>query len=135
MKTRRIRRQPDEVRFDFAPMVDVVMILLIFFFLASRLTPTQALPVELPEANTEQSSQNPLVVSLTKDGRLALNGQTLTLEQLEARLRQIFATRAQGVVLEADKAAQHGDVVNIMSLIRALGGTQLEIATLPEGSP
>lgn len=132
MRLRRTRRQPDEVRFDFAPMVDVVLILLIFFFLAARLTPTQSLPIELPQANTQQTPSSPILISLDKQGQLALDGQPVSLAQLEEGLKQAFAREKKGVVLEADKSAQHGVVVSILNLVRSLGGTELEIATLPE---
>ena len=132
MKSRRTRRQPDEVRFDFAPMVDVVLILLIFFFLAARLTPTQSLPIELPQANTQQTPSSPILISLDRQGRLSLDGKGVNLAELEAGLKQAFATGKKGVVLEADKTAQHGVVVSILNLVRSLGGTELEIATLPE---
>ena len=130
---RRNRRELEAVEFNFAPMVDVVLLLVIFFMLASNLNkPERAFPVNLPQAGSAQArAEGPLVVALSKEGRLSLLGEELSSKDLEAKLRQALQQGDRPIVLEADLASTHGTVVKVISLIRAAGGRNLQIATLP----
>ena len=130
---RRNRRELEAVEFNFAPMVDVVLLLVIFFMLASNLNrPERAFPVNLPQAGSAQArAEGPLVVALSKEGRLSLAGEELSSQDLEAKLRQTLQQGDRPIVLEADLASTHGTVVKVISLIRAAGGRNLQIATLP----
>ncbi|RYM38377.1 biopolymer transporter ExbD, partial [Meiothermus sp. PNK-Is4] len=74
------RRTLEPVEFNFAPMVDVVLILVIFFMLAANLNrPDRAFAVDLPQASTAQAiPQAPLVIALSRNGQVALNGQVVS---------------------------------------------------------
>lgn len=130
---RRKRRELEAVEFNFAPMVDVVLLLVIFFMLASNLNkPERAFPVNLPQAGSAQSrAEGPLVVALSKEGLLSLSGKELSSKDLETKLRETLSLGDRPIVLEADLAATHGTVVKVISLIRSAGGRNLQIATLP----
>lgn len=127
------RRTLEPIEFNFAPMVDVVLILVIFFMLAANLNrPDRAFPVDLPQASTAQAvPQAPLVIALSQSGQVALNGRVVSPAALEGELRQALKNPNRTVLLEADKAATHGKVVSLINLVRLAGGTRLEIATLP----
>ena len=129
-RTRRAARST--VHFDFAPMVDVVLVLLLFFLTAAILArPNTGFPVELPTASGRAASSgagtNSPVVTLNRDGRIGYRGRNnLTPVQLTAALR---ATLAAGgtVVLEADRAVNHGRVVAVMDAIKGAGASRLSI--------
>jgi biopolymer transport protein ExbD len=129
---RRVRRELEAVEFNFAPMVDVVLLLVIFFMLASNLNkPERAFPVNLPQAGSAQvQPQGPLVVGLSQAGRLSLDGTELSSQALEAALREALKRGSRPIVLEADLGTTHGTVVKVISLIRAAGGQNVQIATL-----
>jgi biopolymer transport protein ExbD len=129
---RRNRRELEAVEFNFAPMVDVVLLLVIFFMLASNLNkPERAFPVNLPQAGSAQAkAEGPLVIALSKDSRLSLEGQELSSQDLESKLRQTLQRADRPIVLEADLASTHGSVVKVISLVRRAGGKNLQIATL-----
>jgi biopolymer transport protein ExbD len=113
-------------------MVDVVLLLVIFFMLASNLNkPERAFPVILPQAGSAQvQPQGPLVVGLSQAGRLSLDGTELSSQALEAALREALKRGSRPIVLEADLGTTHGTVVKVISLIRAAGGQNVQIATL-----
>ncbi|MBI0445372.1 biopolymer transporter ExbD [Deinococcus sp. DB0503] len=128
---RRFREGGDGVTFDFAPMVDVVLLLLIFFFLTSNLGARQnALPLDLPRASTTVQETPALpIVSVDRAGKLYLNGKETTLTQLGAQLRPLLQTSGGVVGLRADERGNYGTVVRVMDEIKRAGGERLALGT------
>ena len=128
------RREEQAVTFDFAPMVDVVLLLVIFFMLTSNLAARQnALPLDLPRASSSvrDTPQIP-TVSVTRNGKVYLEGQAIPLDQLEAKLRPLAARSGGLVALRADKSGNYGAVVNVMDIIKRAGGERLALGTRRE---
>ncbi|CAM4460349.1 ExbD/TolR family protein [Deinococcus marmoris] len=130
---RRMRDSGDGVTFDFAPMVDVVLLLLIFFFLTSSLGARQnALPLDLPRASTTVQETPALpIVSVDRAGKLFLNGQATTLTKLSGQLKPLLGTSGGVVGLRADERGSYGTVVRVMDVIKKAGGERLALGTRP----
>ena len=128
---RRRFREPQELTFDFAPMVDIVLLLLIFFFLTSNLNARRnALPLDLPRASqTVRETPELPIVSLDKSGKLYLNGRATTLSKLGAQLRPLLRTSSGVVGLRADAKGNYGGVVQVMDVIKKAGGERLALGT------
>ena len=133
---RRLRDEGAGVTFDFAPMVDIVLLLLIFFFLTSSLGARQnALPLDLPRASTTVQETPALpIVSVDRAGKLFLNGKETTLTKLGAQLRPLARTSGGVVGLRADERGNYGTVVQVMDVIKRAGGERLALGTRT-GSP
>ncbi|GGJ71854.1 ExbD/TolR family protein [Deinococcus aquiradiocola] len=128
---RRRFREETHVTFDFAPMVDVVLLLLIFFLLTSNLAARQnALPLDLPRASTtvKETPDLPLV-SVTRDGKVYLNGTATTLSRLGEQLKPLIRTSGGLVGLRADESGNYGSVVQVMDVIKRAGGERLALGT------
>lgn len=128
---RRVRDDAEAIHFDFAPMVDIVLLLLIFFFLTSSLGSRQnALPLDLPRASTTVKETPALpIVSVDRSGKVFLNGKETTLTRLKAQLKPLIAS-ANGVVgLRADERGNYGTVVKVMDVIKQAGGERLALGT------
>ncbi|GGL67568.1 biopolymer transporter ExbD [Deinococcus aerolatus] len=130
---RRMRDSGDGVTFDFAPMVDVVLLLLIFFFLTSSLGARQnALPLDLPRASTTVQETPALpIVSVDRAGKLFLNGQETTLTKLGGQLKPLLGPSDGVVGLRADERGSYGTVVRVMDVIKKAGGERLALGTRP----
>nr|WP_274704957.1 biopolymer transporter ExbD [Deinococcus geothermalis] len=126
-----MREGGDGVTFDFAPMVDVVLLLLIFFFLTSNLGARQnALPLDLPRASTTVQETPALpMVSVDRAGKLYLNGKETTLGKLGGQLRPLLKTSGGVVGLRADERGNYGTVVRVMDEIKRAGGERLALGT------
>ena len=124
-------RDPSDVTFDFAPMVDIVLLLLIFFFLTSNLGARQnALPLDLPRASsTVQQTPDLPVVTVTETGKVFLNGYALTPAELSKRLPKLVRASGGTVGLRADEKGNYGAVVEVMDIIKQAGGERLAIGT------
>jgi len=128
---RRFRDGGDAVTFDFAPMVDIVLLLLIFFFLTSSLGARQnALPLDLPRASTTVQETPALpIVSVDRGGKVFLNGQETTLTRLGGRLKPLLTASGGVVGLRADERGNYGTVVRVMDEIKKAGGERLALGT------
>ncbi len=117
--------------FMIIPMIDIIFFLLVFFMMNSLQTTTQrALAVQLPQATrAEVPSQLPVIISLDAAGRIALDAKFVSLEGAAAQLQAQTAANPQlAVILQADKATAHGQVVAVMDMLKAAGVKKLGIA-------
>ena len=133
MKLRRNIR-PLGTAFDLTPLINVVLILIVFFLLSSTFVLQPGIKVNLPRGPSHGgvrdvrfiinvTAQNPPVVFL--------NDQVVPMEKLESELRSIAKRRADAtVVLRADRNVPHGVVTEILSHALA-SGVGVLIATLP----
>jgi biopolymer transport protein ExbD len=129
-------RLPNETdtspQINIIPMIDVIFAILTFFIMSTLyLTRSEGLPVNLPQATTAKSG-TPAQVTVTIDaqGKLSLNQESLQIENLESLLTQkIQPNQDLLIVLNADKATSHGQVVAVMDKIRRVPGAKLAIAT------
>lgn len=108
---------------NVTPLVDVMLVLLIIFMATSSYITNPAIEVELPEAASGQETvETTLALILGKDGRLFLNGQPATEQQVADHCRE--ASRANPniqAIIAADGGAQHRQVVHLIDLVKLNG--------------
>ena len=111
-------------------LIDVMFLLLIFFMVSSTFKLQPAIELTLPRSTTAaEVASTPAVVYLASDGRLFLNEQPLERDQLKARLRERLAASSDDrIVLRADQSAEHGDVVELIDLIKESGFRRVSLA-------
>ena len=128
---RRRFREDTAVSFDFAPMVDIVLLLLIFFLLTSNLAARQkVLPLDLPRASsTVQETPNLPLVSIDRAGVLYLNGKQTTLSALGKTLKPLIRASGGLVGLRGDERGNYGAVVRVMDVIKRAGGERVALGT------
>lgn len=129
-------RLPDEpelpLQINIVPLIDVMFALLTFFIMSTLfLTRSEGLPVNLPKAVTGKTARPAQVtVTMNQQGQLSLNRQSIELNALAGAVRQqIKPDQELLVVLNADKAVNHGQVVEVMDQLRRVEGAKLAIAT------
>jgi len=127
------RKSEDEPKIDMTPMVDVVFLLLIFFMISTTFVENPGISVDLPESSSEVTRSEPHETKLFVDrsGALFLDQQSITLEQLDGKLKAILADQPEpgSFVLMADEEVRHGLVVKIMDTAQLAGFKQLAIGT------
>lgn len=127
----------DGIRIELIPLIDVVFCILIFFILAAlQLTRQQAIDVDLPSAGTSTlQNQQMLMVSIDALGRLYVDRSGVSESQLYLILEGYRRTNPLGLmVLYADRNAIYDDVVQVLDLMRSVGGDRVALATLPPGT-
>ncbi len=119
---------------NLTPMLDVVFLILIFFLLTSVISVKPVLDLNLPQAGSARSvpDKQELQIVIYKNGNLELEGETVSLSNLEKRLRE-NTTQAPGKSLRvsADEAAPFGKFIKVLDIVQKLKLDHLEIVTHP----
>lgn len=127
------------VAIDMTPMIDIVFQLLIFFMVTTTFSQassnTSGIEVNLPKATTKEVQQqaDDIVVALTTDGKLIIDGAEYRPDQLRDRLTALSKSKpGASVIVQADISVHHGKVVEIMDIAKSAGIQRIGIATLSE---
>ncbi len=132
MNLRPRRREDPEL--NLVPMIDVVLVLLIFFMIATSLRRESALELRLPQASglPMPGDAAALEVSIDAGGHYVVNGQALhppDAAALKERLKTLAGGRALPLTLRADGRTPHQAVVTVLDVAGQLGLQQLTITT------
>jgi biopolymer transport protein ExbD len=138
MKFTKHRLEDPEI--NLIAFIDVLLVILIFLMLSTTYSKFTELQVTLPTANAERPKENPreVIVSISGDGRFAVNRKTLETRSAEALAAELTAA-AQGnaetvVILSADATSPHQAVVTAMDAARRAGLVRLTFAAqMPSG--
>jgi biopolymer transport protein ExbD len=120
---------------NVTPLVDIMLVLLIIFMLTAHLIARQAIEVQLPKA-AQSTAVTPttLAVTLTREGRMYLNGTETPPAALRAAVQASVARDPKTqVVVAGDKNVSHGRVVWVLDLVKSLGITSFAIQIDPAG--
>lgn len=132
------RRLPEEPNVNLISLVDVVLLLVIFFVLTTSFVRQSQLAIHLPEA-AETAPADPgdapaLEITVTARGGFFVNGRALVdnrPETLAAAIRRVQPDApSRDVTISADARAAHQDVVTAMDVVGRLGITDVHIATI-----
>ena len=119
---------------NVTPFVDVMLVLLIIFMVTAPMM-IEGVAVDLPQttAKSVKTSEDPLILSVTKEGGIFLERTEIKPEDLENRLKSILKYRDNNeILLKADKDALHGFVVQVMAGMQRAGVNIGVIVTEPK---
>lgn len=114
------------------PMIDIIFFLLVFFMMSMLTMVTQkTIALNLPKTTVAKVDTTKTVpVSVTKDGQIYVEQDSVTLEELSARLALLKnGDEKLTVVLRGDTEVNYGAVVSVMDVIRLSGIERVSMAT------
>ena len=116
---------------NVTPMADIMIVLLIIFMVVTPLT-QRGLDISLPQPpppnQPEQKTPPNQVVLALEEGAITVNKNPVTLEDLEARLKDIYQARSDKTIfVRATGAVPYGKVVQAMDLAKAAGVERIGI--------
>jgi biopolymer transport protein ExbD len=130
-------RPKDDPEINLISLVDIFLLLLVFFMISTTFLDEAKIKIRLPEASVEASATdqaNTIEITVTADGDYQVNGQTLinssTAALTNAILKVAGDARSAPVTLRADGRATHQSVVTAMDVIGRLGFKSINIATV-----
>lgn len=111
---------------SLAPMIDVVLVLTMFFMCATRFSSEErAFDVELPRASSAEptATSRPEIIEVGADGTIRIKGEAVTVDELPALMDRI---RGDGrtdvaVLVRGDRAASHGRMAEVYQACRTAG--------------
>jgi biopolymer transport protein ExbD len=133
----RLREDPE---INLISLIDVLLVLLIFFMVSTTFQQEGRVKVLLPQATQipqPRGSREPLVITITAEGGYRVNERTLingNPETLRAALLKEAGAERGPLTIRADGRTTHQAVVTAMDVAGKLGFAQLNIATVHEGN-
>ncbi|HUY84788.1 MAG TPA: biopolymer transporter ExbD [Steroidobacteraceae bacterium] len=133
MRMRRRAREEDP-EINLISMIDVLLVLLIFFMISTTFQREARIRVELPRASETPvpGVREPLVVTVTAQGAYLVDGRELASERestLRDALAQAGGTKHGSLLIRADARTTQQSVVTVMDVAGQLGFKQVDIAT------
>ncbi len=122
---------------DLTPVVDVVFNLLIFFALSLNFAATSGgINVKLPSASSaEPVKSEQVTINMTQGGQVYYNDKEIEISELPSKLDTI-EDKNSIVIIRADNSVPHGQVVEVMDIVKSEGFSKLAIAVdQAAGSP
>ncbi|MGI9087657.1 MAG: ExbD/TolR family protein [Chthoniobacterales bacterium] len=125
---------PHHPGIQLAPLVDVLLLLLIFFLLTWNAARNEnELDVKVPKAASAKEKTAPIgdvVVNVKADGNVVVNRRTLTGAELTDLLRGLVQLDAeQAVVIRGDETGAYKNVVGVLNICSEAGVTNVAFAT------
>ena len=129
-------RRHEELEMNLVPLIDVLLVIIIFLVVSATFSRTSELQINLPTAEASNPLDKPLVITVEVDasGRYLVNGNEVAGAEINAIASAL--TKAAGdskeeptIVINADAKATHQSVVNVMEASRLANYTHITFAT------
>ena len=126
----RKRRAPSII---IVSLVDILTILLIFFVVSTTFKRDQPeVQINLPDSKTStkaSSEQEHAVVCVSETDEVRLDGQVISVEELETSVKNLPPARRASLALQADKKSSFGTIIKVMDALKLAGVKNLPAFT------
>jgi biopolymer transport protein ExbD len=135
----RDRRAEDNPEINLVPLIDVILVLIIFFVITTTFDARSVLKLELPRAEGQPNeAQRALSVLVNADGRYFVDDREALRTDVDSLKRTIAEVagddRERPVLLRADARTPHQAVVTALDALGQLGFQRIAIATAPDAA-
>jgi biopolymer transport protein ExbD len=119
---------------QLAPLVDVLLLLLIFFLLTWNAARNEnELDVKVPKASAAKEKSAPVgdvVVNVKADGNVVVNRRTLTTAELTDLLKSLVALNSeQAVIIRGDETGAYKNIIGVLNICTEAGVSNVAFAT------
>jgi biopolymer transport protein ExbD len=128
-------REKEPLEINLVPLIDVMMVILIFLMITTTYNKYAELQINLPTADADKQLErsNEIAVLVNSQGQYVINRRPVvfrTIDQLADDLKRAAAAAKEPVVvISADASATHQAVVRVMEAARVAGLTQITFTT------
>ena len=133
-KRRRNSLPSEETDINLAPMLDIVFIMLIFFVVTTSFIKESGIDVNQPTAQTaERRERANILIAIAPNGEIWIDKRPVDIRSLRAVIERLIAENPEGsVIIQGDRTAQIGQLVEVMDQVRKGGVSNVSIAAAPE---
>jgi biopolymer transport protein ExbD len=124
-------RVEEDATIDMTPMLDIVFIMLIFFIVTTVFVKEAGVEVNKPNGELAVMPKNAnIFIAVTEDGKVWIDKREVEVDLVRSNLERLMAEQPSDVIIiQADKEAEHGLVVEVMDQIKMAGIDRISIAT------
>lgn len=125
----------EELEINLVPLIDVLLVIIIFLIVSATFARTSELQINLPTAEANAPEDKPLVITVEVDagGRYMVNGNAVDGASVEGIASALTKAGGNGkeptIVINADANSTHQSVVNVMEAARQANYTHITFAT------
>ncbi len=127
---RRQDRRKSESEVNLTPMLDVVFIMLIFFIVTASFVKESGIEISRPGASTAvRKEKGNILIAISANDQIWMNRRQVDPRALRANIERAHAENPQGaVIIQADKEAKTGLLVQVMDAARSAGVKDISLA-------
>lgn len=135
MNFQRGSKRYEEPEINFIPLIDVLLVIIIFLIVSASFSRNHELQINLPTADANAPQEKPLMITVEVDanGLYVVNGSEVSGGSVDAIASALTKAAGTGkeptIVINADAKATHQSVVNIMEASRLANYTNITFAT------
>jgi biopolymer transport protein ExbD len=128
-------KHQEELEMNLVPLIDVLLVIIIFLVISATFSRTSELQINLPSAQANPVEQKPLIVNVDIDasGHFMVNSTALQAPAVAAIADALRAAVGNGkeptIIINADAKTAHQSVVDVMEAARQAGYTHITFAT------
>ena len=132
-KHRHANPADEEADINLAPMLDIVFIMLIFFVVTTSFVKESGIDVNRPAAQTtEQHDRGSILIAIAANGEIWIDRRPVDIRSVRAVVERLKAANPEGtVIIQGDRAAPIGLLVEVMDQVRKGGVSDVSIAADP----
>ena len=136
----RANRTREDPEINFIPLIDVLLVILIFLMVTTTYQRFAELQITLPEADAQEPKNKPREINIGIDanGKYVINKNVFTFTSVPQIVDAIRAAAGDAkdpvIVINADANATHQSVINVMEAARLANILQITFATQSTGS-
>jgi biopolymer transport protein ExbD len=134
MRSKR-RNHDDDIELNFIPLIDVLLVVIIFLMVTTTFAKLSEVKINLPIAEKNQVNEEtaPIRVEITEDGHYFINNEPLVSTEIES-IANVLRELAQDkqdtqVIISADANARHQSIINLMEAARKAMLSKVAFAT------
>lgn len=115
---------------DMVPMVDCIMVLVIFLMVSSAFVNDPGVEVEKPDVSGSLSNeQSALLIAISPDNRIYFDGQEIRPDQVSGLIKQASIGRSQTLIIRGDRASNLGVFAAVYTEAKRSGIQHVQFAT------
>lgn len=128
-------KRHEELEMNLVPLIDVLLVIIIFLVVSATFSRTSELQINLPTADANAPQEKPLTVEVGIDasGKFVVNGKSLTDTSIagigSALKAATTGDKEPTVVINADAKTTHQSVIDVMEASRTVGYSHITFAT------
>lgn len=126
----RSHRRMEVTHIDMVPMVDCIMVLVIFLMISSSFVSDPGIEVQKPDvAGSISGDQNALLIAISADNRIYFDGREIRAEQVAPLMKQAAFGRSPALIIRGDRQTDLGTFAIVYAEAKRSGIEHVQFAT------